>query len=169
MKGDKVNIVLWALQIVLALKFLSVAYTHGFRAERMEMQRGIQRIGAVARPLLTFIALCTFLGGVSLILPAATGILTWLTPLSATLLALMMLLAIGFHAACRERPNIVVGLVFFRFSRVRRLWALGDSSILSAVTMHVAYAPERPNHVLHPTASRVTWPMETGYFDRNGS
>jgi len=108
-----VNIVLWALQIVLALKFLSVAYTHGFRADRTEMQRGIQRIGAVARPLLTFIALCTFLGGVSLILPAATGVLTWLTPLSATLLALMMLLAIGFHVACRERPNIVVGLILF--------------------------------------------------------
>ena len=73
----------------------------------------IQRLGAVARPLLTFVALCAFLGGVSLILPAATGILTWLTPLSAALLALMMLLAVGFHIACRESPNIVVGLILF--------------------------------------------------------
>ena len=107
------NIILWALQIVLALKFVSVAYTHGFRADQTKMQRGIQRLGAVARPLLTFVALCAFLGGVSLILPAATGILTWLTPLSAALLALMMLLAVGFHVACRESPNIVVGLVLF--------------------------------------------------------
>jgi hypothetical protein len=107
------NIILWALQVVLALKFVSVAYTHGFRADQTKMQRGIQRLGAVARPLLTFVALCAFLGGVSLILPAATGILTWLTPLSAVLLALMMLLAVGFHVACRESPNIVVGLVLF--------------------------------------------------------
>jgi len=107
------NIVLWALQIVLALKFVSVAYTHGFRADQTKMQRGNQRLGAVARPLLTLIALCAFLGGVSLILPAALGILTWLTPLSAALLALMMLFAVGFHVACRESPNVAVGLILF--------------------------------------------------------
>jgi hypothetical protein len=107
------NIILWALQIVLGLKFVSVAYTHGLRPDETKMQRGIQRLGAVARPLLAFIALCAFLGAVGLILPAATGILTWLTPLAAALLALMMLLAVGFHVACRETPNIVVGLVLF--------------------------------------------------------
>jgi hypothetical protein len=107
------NIILWALQIVLALKFVSVAYMHGFRADQTKMQPGIQRLGAVARPLLAFIALCAFLGAVGLILPAATGILTWLTPLAAALLALMMLLAVRFHVACRETPNIVVGLVLF--------------------------------------------------------
>lgn len=107
------NIILWALQIVLALKFVSVAYTHGLRPDETKMQPGIQRLGAVARLLLTFIALCAFLGAVGLILPATTGILTWLTPLAAALLALMMLLAVGFHVACRESPNIVVGLVLF--------------------------------------------------------
>jgi len=107
------NVVLWALQIVLALKFVSVAYTHGFRPDQTKMQRGIERLGTIARPLLTLIALCAFLGGVSLILPAAAGILTWLTPWSAALLALMMLLAIGFHVTCRESPNIVAGLILF--------------------------------------------------------
>ena len=107
------NIVLWALQIVLAMKFVSVTYTHGLHPDETKMQRGVQRLGTLARPLLTLIALCAFLGGVSLILPAATGILTWLTPLSAALLALIMLLAVGFHVACRESPNIVVGLVLF--------------------------------------------------------
>jgi hypothetical protein len=110
-KGNRMNVVLWALQIVLALKFVSVAYTHSFRPDQTKMQRGIERLGTVARPLLTLIALCAFLGSVGLILPAATGILTWLTPWSAALLALMMLLAVGFHVACRETPNIVVGLV----------------------------------------------------------
>ena len=107
------NTVLWILQIVLCLKFVSVAYTHGFRADQAKWQQGMQRFGAAARPLLALIALCAFLGGVGLILPAATGILTWLTPLAAALLALMMLLAVGFHVACRETPNVVAGLVLF--------------------------------------------------------
>ena len=107
------NVILWALQIVLAVKFVSVAYTHGLRPDETKMQRGIQRLGAAAQPLLTLIALCAFLGGVTLILPAATRILTWVTPWSAALLALMMLIAVGFHIACRESPNSLVGLVLF--------------------------------------------------------
>lgn len=105
------NSVLWILQIVLCLKLVSVAYTHGFRADQTKMQQGMQRIGGIARPLLTFVALCAFLGGVGLVVPAATGVLTWLTPLAAALLALMMLLAIGFHVACRGTRHIVPGLV----------------------------------------------------------
>lgn len=105
------NVILWAVQIVLAVKFVSVTYTHGFRPDQTKMQRGTQRLGTLARPLLTLIALCAFLGGVSLILPAATGILTWLTPWSAALLALLMLMAVGFHVACRESPNTVVSLI----------------------------------------------------------
>ena len=107
------NIVLWVLQIVLALKFFSTAYTHGLRADQAKMERGKQRFGAMARPLLTFIALCTLLGGAGLILPAALGILTWLTPLAAALLALMMLGAIKFHVSCCEKPKIAVDLVLF--------------------------------------------------------
>lgn len=46
-----------------------------------------------------------------MILPDATGILPWLTPLAAALLALMMLLAAGFHLVRREYPNIVLNLI----------------------------------------------------------
>ena len=107
------NIALWILQAVLALKFISTAYTHGLRQDAEKMQRGVQRLGATARPLLIAIALGEFLGGVGLMLPAVTGILTWLTPLSAALLALMMLVSIGFHVACCERPKVAVDLVLF--------------------------------------------------------
>jgi hypothetical protein len=40
------DVVLWALQIALAVKFVSVAYTHGLRPDETKMQRGIQRLGA---------------------------------------------------------------------------------------------------------------------------
>ena len=71
------NVLLWALQIVLALKFVSVTFTHGLRPDETKMQRGIQRLGAWARPLLTLIALGALLGGVSLILPAAKAPIPW--------------------------------------------------------------------------------------------
>jgi uncharacterized membrane protein YphA (DoxX/SURF4 family) len=105
------NIVLWILQGVLALKFLTAVYTHGIRPDPDKMQRGRQRFGAAARPLLIAISLCAFLGAVGLILPAALGVLPWLTPWAAALLAVMMLLGLGFHATCRETPRIIVGLV----------------------------------------------------------
>jgi VIT1/CCC1 family predicted Fe2+/Mn2+ transporter len=47
------------------------------------------------------------LGGLGLLLPALTGTLPWLTPLAAAGLALIMLLAMGFHATRREAPAIV--------------------------------------------------------------
>ena len=104
---------MWILQIVLCVKFVSVAYTHGFRTDQAKWQQGMQRMGAAARPLLTLTAILVLLGGAGLVLPAATGILTWLTPLSAALLAVMMLVAVGLHVGCRETPNIVPGLVLF--------------------------------------------------------
>ena len=67
-------------------------------------------MAVAARPLLIGIAVCMMLGAVALILPAVTGIATWLTPWAALLLALMMLAAVGFHVACREKPLILVSL-----------------------------------------------------------
>ncbi len=112
------DIVLWFLQLVLGIKFISVAFTHGLRPDPTKMQQGRQRLGAAAQPLLALIALCAFLGAVGLVLPAATGILTGLTALAAALLALMMLLALGFHLACRETPNSVVSLVLFALAAI---------------------------------------------------
>lgn len=105
------NIVLWILQVLVGLAFVGAGYSHGFRAEQMKSQQGMQWLGAIPRPLLAFIALCEFLGGVGVILPALTGILPWLTPLAAALLALIMLLAAGFHLPRHEYRNIVINLV----------------------------------------------------------
>ncbi|HEX6305398.1 MAG TPA: DoxX family protein [Anaerolineales bacterium] len=60
---------------------------------------------------MAFIALCEFLGGIGIILPALTGILPWLTLWATTGLALIMLLAAVFHLVRREYANIVFNLV----------------------------------------------------------
>lgn len=107
------HIVLWVLQIGLAVKFVSVAYTHGVRRDHPDMQRGQQRFGTAARPLLIVIALCTFLGALGLVLPAAIATLAWLAPPAAALLALLLLPAAGLHIACREKPKVVGSVVLF--------------------------------------------------------
>lgn len=56
------------------------------------------------RGLTNFIGVAELLGGLGLLLLAAlTGILPWLTPLAATGLALIMILAAGFHAMREEQ------------------------------------------------------------------
>ncbi|MGD2177539.1 MAG: DoxX family protein [Anaerolineae bacterium] len=105
------NIILWALQIALGAKFVSATFTHGLRPDYTKMESGIQSFGAATRPLLVLVALSALLGAFGLILPAATRTLAWLTPWSAALLALMSLLAVGFHIACREPPRIWVSLM----------------------------------------------------------
>jgi hypothetical protein len=105
------NVVLWILQVVLALKFLSVTVSHGLRPNATQMAPGVARLGSWARPVLILTAVGTFLAGVALVLPAALGVLPALTPLSAAALALMMLAAIALHARCREDGSVVVCLV----------------------------------------------------------
>ena len=98
------NTILWILQAVLCVKFLSVAYTHAIRPDAAAFARGMERLGGAAQPLLIFIAL---------VLRAVLRVPTWLTPAAAALLAVMMLAATGFHIACRETPNVWVSLILF--------------------------------------------------------
>jgi len=106
------NLLLWAIQIVLAVKFLSVAYSHGLRASQGKMRRGQRSLGSVGRPLLTAIALGALLGAAGLVLPGPMGLLPWLTPWAAVLLAVMMLAGLGMHLSCRDNASPVPGLVF---------------------------------------------------------
>ena len=50
---------LWVLQAVLAVKFLSTAWTHGLRHNQERMALAIQRMGRPARPLLRGVAALT--------------------------------------------------------------------------------------------------------------
>ena len=107
------NTVLWVIQIILSIKFVSVAYTHGIRRDKAEIQQAMRKLGAPAMPLLALAGLGTFLGGLSLVLPAASGSLGWLVPWAAALLAVMSLLSIGLHTVARQSPKIWVSLILF--------------------------------------------------------
>jgi hypothetical protein len=107
------NTVLWIVQILVGLAFVAAGLTHGFGYERIKAQPQMSWVTALPRELVTLIGICEILGGVGIILPALTGVLPWLTPVAATGLAVIMLLAAGFHLARHEYSAIVANLVLF--------------------------------------------------------
>jgi len=107
------DIILWGIQIILAIKMLSVAYSHGLRQDQAKMQAGIRRMGGAARPVLYAVAAGSVAIGLGLTIPAAVKVAVWVVPLSAGILAAGMALSILLHRACRENPNIIPSLVLF--------------------------------------------------------
>jgi uncharacterized membrane protein YphA (DoxX/SURF4 family) len=102
--------VLWILQLLLALAFVGAGINH-------VMQRGggsgrMAWMLAVPKPLLTTIGILEIAGAAGLVLPPVTGIALWLTPLAATLLALVVVFAAVFHLRRdREGMNAAMNLV----------------------------------------------------------
>jgi tellurite resistance protein TehA-like permease len=104
-----VDIALWVLQIVGGVLFVASAYAHGLAYERSKLR--MVWLAALPTWSVPFIALVELAGGIGLVLPAATRIASWLTPLAALLLAILMALAIAFHLARREYRNIALNAV----------------------------------------------------------
>jgi hypothetical protein len=93
------NLVLWSVQGFLALFFLASG------ALKL-IGRGLERwtgFSDLPRAQVIFIGLMEVLGAAGLVLPMATGILPWLTPLAAVGLAIIVLMASGFHQRADER------------------------------------------------------------------
>jgi hypothetical protein len=99
---DVLGIALWGAQGFLALFFLAAGAPKIFG-------RGLQRwtgFSELPRSQVVFTGLAEVLGAAGLVLPAATGVLPWLTPLAAVGLAIIGLMAAGFHVRADERLNV---------------------------------------------------------------
>jgi hypothetical protein len=104
------NILLWALQIILAIKLLTVTLNHAIAPDDAKMQPGVRRFGAARRPLLILVGLLALLGAAGLLLPG----LGWLAaqlPWTAGLVGLFLLISMGFHLAARDDPKLWVSLI----------------------------------------------------------
>lgn len=98
-----VNIVLWSVQGLLALLFL-------FAGVPKLLGRGLEQwtgFAELPRAEVVFIGLTEVIGAAALVLPMATGMLTWLTPLAALGLATTVLMATGFHLRRNEYLNAI--------------------------------------------------------------
>jgi len=98
---NTLNVVLWSVQGFLALFFFAAG------APKL-IGRGMERwtgFSELPRAMVVFIGVTEVLGAAGLVLPMATGVLPWLTPLAAVGLALIVLMAAGFHLRADERLN----------------------------------------------------------------
>ncbi len=90
------NIVLWILQILLALLYLNAGFLKTFKPIE-EIAPAIFWAPSLPVPLVRFIGISELLGALGLILPGALNIQPQLTTLAAGGLTLIMLLANIFH------------------------------------------------------------------------
>lgn len=95
------NIVLWILQILLALLFLM---SGGMKASKSKAElkasggENMAWVDSVSDSNLRIIGILELLMGIGLLLPHLTGILPWLTPLAAVGLVCTMIGATLLHA-----------------------------------------------------------------------
>lgn len=111
------NIVLWVVQVVVALGFATsgfVKVTQPISSLKNQMAWVVE----VPAGLVRFIGAAELLGAVGLILPAATGLGSGLTIAAAVGLALIMVLALGFHLQRGEYNRLSPSAVLLLLSLV---------------------------------------------------
>lgn len=100
---------LWAAAAVLAVLYLMAG---GMKATQPIDKLAAQMKWPADYPRLTrFVGVSEVLGAIGLILPLATGILAWLTPLAAIALVVVQVLAIGFHLMRKEAQIVPFNIV----------------------------------------------------------
>lgn len=104
------HIGLWVVQVAIGLAFV-MAGSMKTSTAYAELAAKMAWVSAVPEGLVRIIGVSELLGGLGLILPAATRIKPWLTPLAAAALVLVMALALGFHLSRNETSVIPVNVV----------------------------------------------------------
>ena len=99
------NVFLWILQGVLAALFVAAGVTKSTQP-REKLIAQLPWVSDVSTPVVRLIGGAELAGGLGLILPGAFDIATVLTPLAATGLAVIMVLAMGVHAR-RKEPQAI--------------------------------------------------------------
>jgi uncharacterized membrane protein YphA (DoxX/SURF4 family) len=99
------HVTLWVVQLLLAAFFLMAGINHGLKPIA-EAAQSSPWITGVPVWLARFIGFAEIAGALGLVIPAATRIMPWLTPLAAAGCAVIMLLAVPFHVM-RGEANVV--------------------------------------------------------------
>jgi uncharacterized membrane protein YphA (DoxX/SURF4 family) len=105
-----VNVVLWVLQWFLAAAFVIAGVLKSTQPKE-KLAPNLPWVEDYRPATIRFIGIVEFLGGLGLVLPALTGIAPILTPLAATGIAVIMVLAIVVHARRKEPAGIATNVV----------------------------------------------------------
>ena len=122
------NIALWSVQGFLALFFLAAG------APKL-IGLGLKRwtgFSDLPRKQVVFIGVTEVLGAAGLVLPMATGILPWLTPLSALGLAIIVVMASGFHQRADER---LAALETAFWAAIAAVIVIGRWELMASITV----------------------------------
>lgn len=111
--SKKWNIGLWVAQVALAAMFLMAGITKLTSTPADMVAMGMLWAENAPVNLIRFIGIAEVLGGIGVILPAATRIKPDLTKLAALGLAAIMVLAFGLHAYRGEFSVLPVNVILF--------------------------------------------------------
>ncbi|MCW6003437.1 DoxX family protein [Micromonospora sp. CPCC 205371] len=106
------NVFLWIVQAVLAALFVMAGVMKSTQPKE-KLQPRLPYVEDLSAGTVKFIGVVELLGGLGLILPAATGIAPILTPIAATGLALVMVGAAATHIRRREPSGVAFNAVIF--------------------------------------------------------
>jgi uncharacterized membrane protein YphA (DoxX/SURF4 family) len=107
-KGLRIG--LWVAQALLAVAFIGAGMMKS-TAPLEELAKNMAWVARYSPGMVRFIGAAELLGGIGLLLPALTRILPVLTPVAASALTLVMVLAGGEHLMNGEAPMVVPNLV----------------------------------------------------------
>ena len=106
------NVALWIVQGLLAFAFIAAGTMKVFAYEKYKaMSEKKNGPTGPSRGLITFIGMAEIAGSLGIVLPMATNIAPWLSPCAAVGLAIIMLLAIGFHV--RRHESVAAPVILF--------------------------------------------------------
>lgn len=100
----QLNNVLWVVQVLLALAFFGAGFDQAGNYD--DARRRLPWVGTLSREQAIVIGALEILGAIGLIVPAWTGTIPSLTVLAAAALAVLMGLAVVFHARRHEIPQL---------------------------------------------------------------
>jgi hypothetical protein len=103
--------ILWLLQILLCIKFLSVAFSHGVQPNNSNMQQSIIKMGNNGLIVHKLISVILFILSIMIILPGILGMSNWITVYTAIILAILIIISIVIHIFSREKPLIVADII----------------------------------------------------------
>ncbi len=103
------NIVLWVLQVLLAMLCISGGAFQIFKIE--ELQKGVAAMRALPRGLWAFLGAFGCVAGLGLIVPGATNVLPVVTPIAAAAVAAQSVLISAFYVRYGDRSPLPYGVV----------------------------------------------------------
>jgi hypothetical protein len=105
------NMILWGIQIILSIKLISAAFTHGLHPVSPAMQAAVGKLGKSSRVILRSDAVLMLAGALGLIIPGAVGAFPRITSVFAAVIACQLLVSILLHIKSREKPLIFADMI----------------------------------------------------------